>query len=135
MQLAFQGSLVISGYGPLFYGKAHLQAFVKFEYLIFFVSAFYFSPLIPYPISPSHHPADSFLTNPIQPKQSERKEQTLGWGVYHLDQDEVNTRPESLCAYAGVPPKLVRLEPSEFALLGDAIITQVTTGPTLKLRP
>lgn len=61
--------------------------------------------------------------------QGERKERTISWGVYHLNPDEVNTRAESLCAYAGVPPTLLRLEPSEFSLGGDAIITKFKGVP------
>lgn len=60
--------------------------------------------------------------------QGERKERTLSWGAYHLNPDEINTRPESLCAYAGAPPALVPLEPSEFSLVGEAIITKVTSS-------
>lgn len=61
-------------------------------------------------------------------QQGERKERTLSWGAYHLNPDEINTRPESLCAYAGVPPALVPLEPSEFSLVGEAMISKVTSS-------
>lgn len=63
-------------------------------------------------------------------KQGERKERTISWGAYHLNPDEINTRPESLCAYAGVPPALVPLEPCEFSLVGEAIISKATSPPT-----
>ncbi|CAM9999429.1 unnamed protein product [Ectocarpus fasciculatus] len=72
--------------------------------------------------------AGSFVAFELKEK-GEHKERTLSWGAYHLNPDEVNSRPESLCAYAGIPPALVRLEPSEFSLVGDAIITKANPSP------
>eukprot|EP00903_Cladosiphon_okamuranus_P008596 g8244.t1 len=71
--------------------------------------------------------AGSFVAFELKEK-GERKERTISWGAYHLNPDEINTRPESLCAYAGVPPALVPLEPSEFSLVGEAIISKVTSS-------
>lgn len=61
-------------------------------------------------------------------RQVGRKDKPLSWAVYHLDPDEVNTRAESLCAYAGAAPVLNRADPCDFTLTGEAIVTKVLTA-------
>ncbi|CAM9455312.1 unnamed protein product [Phaeothamnion confervicola] len=57
--------------------------------------------------------------------QGERKAETLAWGVYHLDLDEMNTRTETLNMFEPpVDPKLKRMNMVDFILQGEAFLTK-----------
>lgn len=78
------------------------------------------SPFSPYSCLRPYRPLSQY-TN----AKGERKPQTLCWGVYHLNPDEVNTRSESLSTYAGPPdPTLTHLQPSDYTFQGDAFFTK-----------